>query len=314
LLVVSGAVAVGVEGLLERDDALRAVREALAAGRSGRGSALCVLGPAGIGKSSVLAAVRSLAGQSGFTVFSASGGELEREFPFGVMRQAFAASLRAMSLRDRRALMKDGAEVVAGLFGVGGSSPVRAIEGAAASSGLFWLAANFAERNPVLVAVDDAQWADAGSLAALVYLARRVSDLALLLVVAWRSDMSRTAPELEHLRGLSHELVLPVLSARACVELAKRTLPAATESFCDACQRLTGGNPFLIEELVREAHSRALTPDTRGALALAELGPPRVERSVALRLADIPTQAMALARALSVLGVDRPPFRGHALS
>src|SRR2546425_1081248 len=57
-------------------------------------------------------------------------------------------------------------------------------EPAAVLHGLFWLVSNLAERDPLVLVVDDAQWADRPSLRFLAYLARRLSGLALLLVVA----------------------------------------------------------------------------------------------------------------------------------
>ena len=54
----------------------------------------------------------------------------------------------------------------------------------AAIHGLFWLCANRTDRNPIVVAVDDAHWVDEPSLAWLGYLARRAADLPLLLVLS----------------------------------------------------------------------------------------------------------------------------------
>src|SRR5262245_66281655 len=48
-----------------------------------------VQGPAGIGKTRLLVETRERAGSEGFRVLSARGGELERELPFGVVRQLF---------------------------------------------------------------------------------------------------------------------------------------------------------------------------------------------------------------------------------
>ena len=52
--------------------------------------------------------------------------------------------------------------------------------------GLYWLVADLAERAPLLLAVDDAQWADPDSLRWLVYLARRLDELPVALLVAVR--------------------------------------------------------------------------------------------------------------------------------
>ena len=49
---------------------------------------------------------------------------------------------------------------------------------------ILWLCSAIAERRPLALVVDDAQWADRSSLEVLSYLARRVDDLPLLLLSA----------------------------------------------------------------------------------------------------------------------------------
>jgi len=52
--------------------------------------------------------------------------------------------------------------------------------------GLYWLVVNLAARGPLLIAVDDAHWADEPSLRRLAYLARRLDGLAAGMLVALR--------------------------------------------------------------------------------------------------------------------------------
>ena len=56
----------------------------------------------------------------------------------------------------------------------------------ATTHGLYWLAAERASRNPLLLVVDDAQWGDSASLRWLAYLARRLDGVPLLLLMAAR--------------------------------------------------------------------------------------------------------------------------------
>lgn len=109
-------------------------------------------------------------------VLSASGGELEQGFGYGVVRQLFAAPLAAIGPKERARVM-DGAAAAA-------SAALSGLENAASASdwgsvlyGLYWLTANLAERQLLLVAVDDAHWADAASIMCLVHLARRVEGI-----------------------------------------------------------------------------------------------------------------------------------------
>ena len=55
----------------------------------GRGAAVVLEGPAGIGKTSLVAAARRLAADRGLRSLAARGGELERDFAYGVVRQLF---------------------------------------------------------------------------------------------------------------------------------------------------------------------------------------------------------------------------------
>ncbi len=52
--------------------------------------------------------------------------------------------------------------------------------------GLYWLTANLADSEPLLLVVDDAHWADIPSLRFMHYLARRLDGLRVVLLVAAR--------------------------------------------------------------------------------------------------------------------------------
>ena len=88
-------------GLIERDGELAAIDE-LVGGIDGRGPRLLLVeGPAGIGKSSLLAVARERAQGSGIRICAARGSQLEREFPFGVVRQLFEPELVRADERER---------------------------------------------------------------------------------------------------------------------------------------------------------------------------------------------------------------------
>jgi hypothetical protein len=95
------------EPLLERDEELERLNLLLdaAAGRDGR---LAVIeGPAGIGKTRLLAAVRENAAERGMQVFRARGSDLEGEFSYGVVRQLFERPL-ARAGPERTSLLGGG--------------------------------------------------------------------------------------------------------------------------------------------------------------------------------------------------------------
>src|SRR6266550_4523857 len=76
----------------------------LAAARAGSGGAVVFEGPAGIGKSSLLTATRTAAAAE-LRVLSARGGELERELPFGIVRQLLEPVVVASDADEREALL-----------------------------------------------------------------------------------------------------------------------------------------------------------------------------------------------------------------
>jgi hypothetical protein len=73
--------------LLERSVELAAIRAAVEAVAGGEGRAVVIEGPAGIGKSALVAAARVQARALGLSPLAARGTELERAFGFGVVRQ-----------------------------------------------------------------------------------------------------------------------------------------------------------------------------------------------------------------------------------
>src|SRR5262245_49233920 len=157
----------------------------LAGAGEGQGGAIVIEGAAGIGKSSLLAAARETA--AGLLVVSARGGELERAYPFGTARQLLEPVLARAGDDERRALLTGAAALAERVLAAPGDDAAAEF---AALHGLYWLAVNLAERQPVLAIVDDAQWADRASLRWLVYLARRLEGVPIALLVA-----ARTAPD-----------------------------------------------------------------------------------------------------------------------
>ena len=115
---------------------------------------------------------------------------MERDFGFGVVRQLFGPLLRTLDPADR-------AELFAGPAGAGGGDlrprRRRARGGDAESSlyGLFWLFVGLAESGPLVLAIDDAHWADAASLRFVRYLGRRLEGLPVLLALAARPERAR---------------------------------------------------------------------------------------------------------------------------
>ena len=187
-MAIGAPAGVVASGLLERDAELAEIGRLVERTCSGAGVVLLVEGPAGAGKTRLLEAAAEAGQARGMRVLEASGSELERELGFGVVRSLFEGVLVTASAARRRSLMSGAAGLAAPVLwpSSAGSQATAPAEPAAVLHGLFWLVSSLAERDPLMLVVDDAHWADRPSLRFLAYLARRLSGLPLLLVVAAR--------------------------------------------------------------------------------------------------------------------------------
>jgi DNA-binding CsgD family transcriptional regulator len=301
----------GVDLLLERERELRCIDAAIAAARAGTGRSVVVEGPAGIGKSAVLAAARAAAEDGTTRFLRARGAELERDFAFGVVRQLFEPLLWEASAAEREDLLQGPAGLAARVLGLPGA--LEEGEAPAASPdasftvlhGLYWLCANLAADRPLVLSVDDAHWADTSSLRFLTYLLARLEELRIALIVATRPEAeAEEAHLLATLSADGHaEVVHPApLSVDAVGRLVETRLAAAPDAvFTAACHRATGGVPFLVRELIDALAAEGMTPDARAAPRVEAVGAGTARRWIQLRLGRLPAPAARLARAVAVL-------------
>lgn len=296
--------------LLERDAHLSAIERFIGDVEAGSGHLALIEGEAGIGKTSLLAAACARATDRGFTVLSARGGERERDFAFGIVRQLFESLLWAAQPAERDQLLEGAARFAGVVFDAQGEEVERSVDPShGVLHGLYWLVANVAERGPTMIAIDDAHWADQPSLRFASFIARRLEDMGVLLVLASRSG--EPGAEADSLRALCQELgTRPIelrrLSEDAVASLVRAHLSTADgDELCAACHEATGGNPFLLSELLITLDDQ---PDGGvDAATVMRLAPRGVAASVLARLARLPESASALAQAVAVLG-DRAPL------
>jgi DNA-binding CsgD family transcriptional regulator len=295
-------------GLYERKGELARVDALLAAARAGRGGVLLVTGPAGIGKTVLLGAARERASQAGMRVLGGRGGELESGFSFGVARQLFEPLIAGAGAAERKALLAGAARLA--LIALEGQADTAQLAGSeppfGVVHGLYWLAVNASATGPVLVVVDDLHWADQASLRFLLYLADRLSGLPVALVLSWRTaDVGDGADRLARLEQIAAGNIasLAALSHRSVRELlAQEFGTAPPEQFAEACHAVTGGNAFLLRELIQQLRADGIDPGEEAAALVGVLGPRSVARAVALRVARLGPAAGELARAAAVLG------------
>src|SRR6266536_2279860 len=295
--------AAATEPLLERNEELARIESALADARRGRGRFVVVEGPAGIGKTALLAAARTTAAEGGMRVLRSRGTELERDFAFGVVRQLFEPSLVEASELERADLLQGAAGVAAGLLGLAGAPPTDAPPSAgvdpsfAILHGLYWLCAILAAVGPLCLVVDDTHSADAASIRYLAFLLTRLEELDAALVVAIRPREAGIDAELLTTDPSADVIRLAPLTRAAVAQLLEAGLGRAPDpAVVDTCLVVTHGMPFLVRELVTALSEGGIGIDAQ-----------TVGRPIHLRLGRLPEHAGRLARALAVLEQSELP-------
>lgn len=302
--------------LVQREAELERIDAALTAASEGLGKALLVEGPAGIGKTALLEAARQSAEERGMLVLAARGTELERGYALGVARQCLVPVLQTAEPCGAKWLLEGAAALAAPVL-LDPAHEEKPTTPFGMLHGLYWLLANVAAQRPALLAIDDAQWADEPSLRFLAFLVRRVESLPVAVLVASRAEdgagnqrplwQARTDPLMEVLQPapLDDEGIAAVLAAGA---------PDVEEAFAGACQRASGGNPFLLGELVSTLRAEGVPFTAAAAERVFEITPPEVARRVRMLIAEIGPEAAALAHAVAILGDQAPLAEAAALA
>lgn len=292
--------------LLERGGELEVLRRMLDGARQGRGSLALVEAPAGNGKTTLLRALRAEALAAGLKVLVATGAELERDFPFGLVRQLLEGQLHAATEERRAELLRGAAGLAEPVFGAGADGGASVDASHARLHGLYWLIANLGEDVPLLLIVDDAHWGDSPSLRFLGFLSRRVEELPVVLAVGARPGEPGAEQELLDglVAGPGTEVLRPApLSAPAVAVLVNEAVGgAADEAFVAACSEVTAGNPLLLRELCRTLAADGRVGRADEVPAVRASVPETIGRSVVSRLRRLSPSALVLARSLAVLG------------
>ena len=292
------------DDLLEREHELEALDGLIERVRAGAPAVALVEGPAGIGKSRLLLAARRRAQAAGFQALMARGSDLERGLPFGVVRQLFEPVLADPD--DRERWLAGSAAAAARVFDPAEVGNPFGDAGFSVLYGLAWLTANIAAGGPVLLAIDDLQWCDRASLRFVAYLVARLETIGVLVAATVRLGEPQVDSRLlgEISRDVAAVSMRPrELSRGAVGALVSQRLGAeAAPEFASACHRATGGNPLLLLEVLKTMRAEHVSPDADHSRVVRDVGARAVSRSVLLRLARLPGDAVTVARAVAVLG------------
>lgn len=221
--------------------------------------------------------------------------ELTRDHPFGVAQNLFGPTLLRSDPVTRARLMQGPASLAEALF-----SQCVATDEFAVLHGLYWLTVNLVEQRPLAVFVDDLPWADQSSQRFFAYLAERLDDVPVALVVTIRTGDPGSESALigSVWDSATTAAIRPsTLSLQAVATMLDRALPEhrVDDDLVAAVMELTGGNPFFVG---------AVTDAMRGGEDPTSTTPGSVRRQIIRRLARLGSPASALAKAGSVIGDD----------
>lgn len=262
----------------------------------GGGSASALIeGAPGTGKTRLLEETAALCRAAGCTVITVRADELDQYAPLATL----LAAVDALDGGDRS----------------DEPAPRAATDGTGAADQRIGLLDHLADRLehhsrrvPLAVLVDDVQWADPATLFALRALPTRLAGLPILWVLTVRPGSGRTVVDRarEHLLGQpgAHHLILSPLPPEEVVGLAADVLGAAPEPALARRLRETGGNPFLVTEVLRAVAEG--DPDPSAGAAPAAPGtedvPVALRRSLRVRMGRLPADTARLLQVGAVLG------------
>jgi DNA-binding CsgD family transcriptional regulator len=283
--------------LIGRDSELAMLTSRLRDLAKGLGSLVLIEGEPGIGKSSLVRAVIAGAGVT-CDVFWGAGDELGQALPLLPILEGL--KVREPSDNPRRNT------IVRLLRGEVGADRGADVSGALAEQ-LLALVAEQCEAKPMILVIDDLQWADQATVALWGRLARSTRHMPLLLI-----GTMRPVPQREDLLALRRSvsdgarITLTPIAEQAVIELVAALVGGDPDENLLHLADGAGGNPLYLTELVAAlSRSQSVTiTDTGSAELLEGPAPQSLSAAIADRLGFVSAPTREVLRAAALLGVD----------
>lgn len=304
---------------------LSALTATLADAAAGSASTVFLAGEGGVGKTRLVEAVAEKAAKMGFTVAVGRAYPVETGVPYASFADALLPVMRGLEPAQLTVLSRGGVAELHHLFPTlgGDGAATRANAGADPAelkARLLWNFSQFlgrlAAKQPILLVLENLQWADASSLELLHFLARQPREGARLALIGTYNEAERDANEV--LRSTEQSLVrlgavavrrLEALNEPQVAELLQQRFAVAgphAAPFARLLYEWTRGNPFFMEETLKSLidGGRLIERDGRWAgwdMESLDL-PPTVRAALGVRLERLSAGARTVANFAAVIG------------
>lgn len=305
-----------------RDDEVALLNEMMRQARDGSGAATHLTGESGVGKSALLREIANHATADGWQVATGRAFELDATRPYAIIADALAPILRSTDAATLALLNRGAADELSNILPSLPRGRSAGTDGSSAEDSrtrTLWQFSQFlqrlAERQPLLITLDNLHWADAASLELLAFAARQLSGTRVAIVAASTEPMETLdAGTARALRGFTQtpgvrQLRLAPLTFNGVCALVTRTFQADAPGVPDFARRLHGhtmGNAFFIEQvlqlLVERGDVRHTGEGWAGWESDVSVVPASVRDFVLASLERLSDEAQQVAGLMSVVG------------
>ena len=290
---------------------------------AGRGRTLILYGEGGVGKTRLAGAGAEQAARRGWSVALGRGYPVESGVPYALFSDALLPLLRKLEPGALAVLSRGGSAELAHLFPALSTSAERALASRGETTDfkarLLWnftqFLGRFASKRPLLLVLENLQWADASSLELLHFVARQIASEHVALLCTYNETerdanaaLRATEQSLTSLGAARAHRVEP-LSREDVDELVRRAFAVdghRIREFTALLYGWTRGNPFFVEETLKALVDSGRLRHQDGTWLgweLEGLGLPRsIREALVTRLSDLSAGARALADVAAVIG------------
>jgi class 3 adenylate cyclase len=302
--------------LVRRDDELAVLEDALLAARRDESRFVALAGEAGIGKTRLATELVREARELGCTVLAGGCSDAELALPYLPFVEAIGNYLDDADHDQLAETIGPGIAELGQLFPqlARGEALESSRDPGQAKLRLFEAVVSLlavpARERTLLLVVEDVHWADASTRELLDYLARRLVDLPSLILVTYRSDeINRRHPLLPVLQGWRRSDVAEVVELEPLTSSGIREMLAAIlgvdavdPELHELMLERSEGNPFVLEEMLREAVEGSSRRSSDGHDLTTTPLPDTVRHAILLRVQRLGEDQVGILETAAILG------------